>query len=287
MPSFNDVVPGSSADSSCVQQLVDALKGTAGQGVPISITAVSDAANFALDVRNTETGNGRAFRVRDSSNATQIQCDVNGVLINQAIISSGTITGSTVTNSRLTNANVSTTSPGVLSARLDSTVLTAAAATMTLTVTSSAYKHLELRVFGSIGTLTAPAGDSVLMQFNSDTAANYDVMRHYISTVSGVIVSADAGSTAGALGIIPGSSGAAAMSGQISADINSYGANAAMHHTAHSRWAAKGNTSTTAIQLGNFCSFWRSTAGITSVLLFLSAGGSFSSGTRAELYGRP
>ena len=85
MPSFNDVISRSWADSSCVQQVIDALKGTAGQGVPISITAVNDSANFALDARNQDTVNGRSFRVRDSSNAAQIQCDVNGVTINQPI----------------------------------------------------------------------------------------------------------------------------------------------------------------------------------------------------------
>lgn len=107
MPSFNDVTAGSSADSSCIQQVIDALKGTAGQGVPISITAVNDAANFALDARNQDTVNGRSFRVRDSSNGTQIQADVNGVTINQLIVSSGTVTGSTFTSGNIVNSTMS------------------------------------------------------------------------------------------------------------------------------------------------------------------------------------
>lgn len=81
MASFNDVTAGSSADSSCVQQIIDALKGSAGKGVPISITAVSDAANWALDVQNDETVNSRAFRASRANGTVLIQADVNGVQV--------------------------------------------------------------------------------------------------------------------------------------------------------------------------------------------------------------
>jgi hypothetical protein len=96
MPSLNDVTPGSSVDSSCVQQVIDAWKGTAGKGVPLTITAVNDATNFALDVINNEATNGRAVRIRDSSGAVQFQADATGVTMNQVAISSATLTSPTI-----------------------------------------------------------------------------------------------------------------------------------------------------------------------------------------------
>lgn len=287
MPSFTDVQPGDPLNSSCVQQIVSAFTGAAGKGVPISVSAVNDPAAFALDVRNQDLTNGRAFRVRDSSNNILIQADASGVTLNQVTVSSGTITGSTFVNPRLTNANVSTTSPGVLSARLDSTHLDAPAPTMTLSVTSPGYGNLGLHVYGACGTLTAPGADSVLMQCNNDTAANYDHMLWYVSTVPSVAITAVAGSTGANIGVLPASSGAAAMSGQVVATINSYGANAAMHHTGYSDWCSRGNTSTNAFQIGKNAFFWRSTAAITSIVLSFAAGGSFSSGSGAVLTGLP
>ncbi len=79
MPSLNDVVAGSSADSSCIQQVIDAWKGTSGKGVPLSVTAVSDSANYAVDVKNQDAVNSRGFRVSRANGTVLIQADVNGV----------------------------------------------------------------------------------------------------------------------------------------------------------------------------------------------------------------
>src|SRR5436305_1259885 len=81
MASLNDVIQGSSADSSCIQQVVDALKGTAGKGVPISLTAVNDSANWALDVKNAEAVNSRALRATRANGTVLIQADANGVQV--------------------------------------------------------------------------------------------------------------------------------------------------------------------------------------------------------------
>lgn len=81
MASLNDVTPGSSADSSCIQQVVDVLKGTVGKGVPVSLTDASDAANWALDVTNKEAVNSRAFRASRANGTVLIQADVNGVQV--------------------------------------------------------------------------------------------------------------------------------------------------------------------------------------------------------------
>lgn len=98
MPSLNDVTAGSSADSSCIQQVIDAWKGTVGKGVPLSVTAVNDSANWAVDAKNQDGTNSRSFRVRKSDDTVLIQADINGVTLNQVSISSGTIAGSTLTS---------------------------------------------------------------------------------------------------------------------------------------------------------------------------------------------
>ena len=52
--SFSDVRPGDPINASNVQQVIDALKGTAGKGVPLSPTAVNNATNYALTVENLD-----------------------------------------------------------------------------------------------------------------------------------------------------------------------------------------------------------------------------------------
>jgi len=152
VPSLNDVVAGSSADSSCIQQVVDALKGTAGKGVPISVTAVNDSGNFALDVRNQETVNGRAFRVRDSSNNTQIQADANGVTINQLVVSSGSITGSTFSGGLIKNSTLSSVSIGQ--------------STMSLLAASSNVVQVPSVRANNTSTPTAANGALTVLNFN-------------------------------------------------------------------------------------------------------------------------
>lgn len=75
---LSTVSSGTSADASDLNQVVEALIGTAGAGQPISLTALNDATNFALDVRNQDTTNARAFRVRDSSNSARLQVTSSG-----------------------------------------------------------------------------------------------------------------------------------------------------------------------------------------------------------------
>lgn len=283
VPSFNDVVAGSSADSSCVQQIIDALKGTAGQGVPISITAVNDAANWALDVQNDEAVNSRAFRVSNAAGGALIQADVNGVTLNQVNVSSGTITGSTITNSRLTNASVSTASPGQLMALLDSTTLASSAATMTLTVTSSAYAALQLVISARTDALVA--ADSVRLQYNGSTTAVY----HNQAMLTSAAVSTgqeSAGSTAARAADIPGSSGTnGALFGNASLIITDYASPAKWKMgVSHSLMATSTGTGTAI--LTNIGHVWESTAPITSIVLFPLTG-QFTAGSRASLYGMP
>lgn len=106
MGSFNDVVSGSSADSSCVQQIIDVLKGTAGNAgnIPISVTAINDAANFALSVKNLDPTNTRSFRALDSSGGALIQADINGVSLKTITVSSGATINGTMSGTAGFNA---------------------------------------------------------------------------------------------------------------------------------------------------------------------------------------
>jgi hypothetical protein len=79
VPSFVDVVAGASALASDVQQIVDALKGSSGKGVPISLTALNDAVNFALAVRNNDAGASKAAAFYKADGTVLLQVDKNGV----------------------------------------------------------------------------------------------------------------------------------------------------------------------------------------------------------------
>ncbi len=79
MGSLNNTNSGDAANSSCIQQVIDVLKGTVGAGnVPISLTAINDSANFALDVKNLDPTNERTFRAQNSSGQSVLQCDITG-----------------------------------------------------------------------------------------------------------------------------------------------------------------------------------------------------------------
>ena len=112
MPSFVTVTSGNTAQAQDVNQLINALNGSAGNGVPISLTALNDSVNFALAVKNVDATNSRALQVLRSNNNVLIQADVNGVIASpdggattaQVMTVSHT---QTLTNKTLTNPVVS------------------------------------------------------------------------------------------------------------------------------------------------------------------------------------
>lgn len=79
MASFVDVVAGATALASHVQQIVDALKGTAGKGIPLAVTAVSDPIAYAVAIKNNDAANARGLIVYDDAGATLLQVDTSGV----------------------------------------------------------------------------------------------------------------------------------------------------------------------------------------------------------------
>lgn len=81
MPVLTDVLAGSLAQAVQVQQIIDALKGTPSKGVPVALTALNDASNYALTVRNNDATNSRALSVLKSDGTTLISADVTGVTL--------------------------------------------------------------------------------------------------------------------------------------------------------------------------------------------------------------
>jgi hypothetical protein len=80
MPSFATVTNGAVVQAQDVNQLVQALNGAAGLGVPLAVTAVNDSVNFAAAIKNGETTNSRALQVLRANNVVLLQADANGVV---------------------------------------------------------------------------------------------------------------------------------------------------------------------------------------------------------------
>jgi len=122
MPSFTDVISGVGAFAQDVQQIIDALKGTAGKGVPLSPTAVNDASNFALAVRNNDAGASKALIAYKADGSVLLQVDKNGVVASpDGAVAAGTLVTTastqTLTNKTLdSNANTLTVRNAALAA---------------------------------------------------------------------------------------------------------------------------------------------------------------------------
>jgi hypothetical protein len=81
MPSFVRVNPGDPMQAAQLNQVIDALTGAVGKGVPLAPTAVNDATNYALTIQNDDATNSRALLVQKQDGTTLIQADVNGVVL--------------------------------------------------------------------------------------------------------------------------------------------------------------------------------------------------------------
>jgi hypothetical protein len=77
---FTAVLAGQLAQAVQVQQIIDGLQGVAAKGQPIALTALSDASNWALQVRNQDATNQRALQVLAADGTTILaQADGTGV----------------------------------------------------------------------------------------------------------------------------------------------------------------------------------------------------------------
>lgn len=147
------MIAGSSADSSCIQQIIDALKGSVGKGVPISITAVNDSGNWAVDVQNDEAVNSRAFRASRANGTVLIQADVNGVQVSSTGGAPATVVNisdaQTLTNKTLTSPVINGTLTGTagFGAWSTFTPTVAQGVSVTGTVTHAEYSLIGKTVF--------------------------------------------------------------------------------------------------------------------------------------------
>jgi len=191
VPSFVTVTNGNTEQAQDVNQIINALNGSAGNGIPISLTALNDSVNFALAVKNADATNSRSLQVLRSNNNVLIQADVNGVIVSP---DGGATTAQVMTVSHTqTLTNKTLTAPHLTSAVVDSGGLTITAGSVTvsngvLTITNSA---------GTSSIMTAGGtGSQVAMQFRAGGNAGTDVVRVTLANFAGTeVASFDADGT--------------------------------------------------------------------------------------------
>jgi hypothetical protein len=159
------------------------------------------------------------------------------------------------------------------------TTLTSNQTTITFTSIPSGYKHLQIRSIAK--TDRADTDDVILMQFNSDTAANYS--SHILRGNGSVAI---AGGTANASNIAlgyaaTGNSGATNMFAASVVDILDYGDTNKYKTTRTLNGMDLNGSGWIYLQSGN----WRSTSAITSITLNRQYGSNFTQYTQFALYG--
>lgn len=155
---------------------------------------------------------------------------------------------------------------------LASTLLTTTSTGVTFADIPQTYKHLQIRA-----TVVGTAGNDILSRINGDTAANYSF--HYLATAG---TTPSAGSGASTTYIAQGNNflQGSTMPSLAIIDILDY-ANTNKNKVTRVLSGSDGST-VGYIQLGSGC--WRSTAAITSILLY-PGGGTFAANSRFSLYG--
>lgn len=109
------IVAGDQMKAVNVNQIIDALDGASGAGVPISITAVSDATNFALTVQNDEPTNSRALNVLDASGNVMIRVDAGGVTLGGPLsVPDGSITSAMIADGTIVPSDLA---PGAVTSQ--------------------------------------------------------------------------------------------------------------------------------------------------------------------------
>lgn len=158
-----------------------------------------------------------------------------------------------------------------------------AAPTQTISFTGlpQTYGSLQLVVYGR-----STGSGGVQVRFNGDSGPNYDLQQ-----LSGAGTMAGAGevlaATAGTLGEVAASSLRTTIGAGFDAIIPGY-AQTAFEKTWISRVGVKLGESSSAMRVRFNAGFWRSTAAVSRIDLFLADGiSSFVPGTRAALYGLP
>ena len=163
-----------------------------------------------------------------------------------------------------------------------SSVLSSPAASFSFANIPGSYNHLRL-IFNGASSFAAET-DSVTIQLNADSGANYDRQ-----SVQGINVTASAASSAGATSLtiayIPGASAQTGAAGVIDALFPVY-TGTTFRKTITAVAGYNDRQTAAADALSALWVFdWRSTSAITSMVLSLASAANFITGSAAYLYG--
>jgi hypothetical protein len=169
-----------------------------------------------------------------------------------------------------------------LPVRIADVTLSASAANIDFQSIPSQFAHLIVECY--LRGDTAATSVSVVLRFNNDTAANYDfqLLTGVGATAGAAEVFADVGIR---VGTAPANTAGANLFNALTIEAPHY-ANSANNKATSSAYGYKVGTATSNILVGASAGFWRSSAAITRVTVFPSAG-NFVSGSRVTLYGLP
>lgn len=191
MPSFIDIPTGKTpAAAADIQQVIDALKGTSGKGIPLSPTAVADGIAYAVSVKNIDGTNSRAGIFYGADGNPLLSIDKNGV--QASAYGANALSPVVTTSATQTLANKTLTSPHSTTPVVDSGGLTITAGGLTVTAGGLAVNA------GNVGVGGAPVAAQALTITQGVSGANAYGIRH-----SGVLTATAANATLAALSLEP------------------------------------------------------------------------------------
>lgn len=153
---------------------------------------------------------------------------------------------------------------------------TGSSSTLTFSSIPGTYTHLQLR-----GLVTVGQQDDIIIQFNSDTGANYS---WHMIVGNGSAVNAYAGTSTTYMKTMIYSLQTANVYGAGVIDILDY-ANTNKYKTVRALTGCDNNAGTTDSQMYFASGNWRSTSAITSITVKSLAGFNFTTASKVSLYG--
>ena len=163
---------------------------------------------------------------------------------------------------------------------ISTTTTASSAASVTISSIPGTYRHLKLRVFGR-SNLAGADNDTILLQFNGDTASNYTWNRDGAADAGSAFTSGSTSATAITAAYIPAATSTAGFAGIMEMLIPFY-TNTTFKKTGWGGNTGKGGGGVYQMNIGWS---WASTSAITSILVDLPGSNTFVDGTIVELIG--
>lgn len=161
---------------------------------------------------------------------------------------------------------------------IQTVTLSSAASTISFTSIPGTYKHLQIRGIGRAA--NSVTDENLIIQFNSDTGANYSLHNLY-GTGSATGANASANATVSYFARVSGASSTANIFGVAVADILDY-ADTNKYKTLRS---LSGHDQNGSGYITLMSGSWRNTAAITTVTIKNDSGSNIASGSTFALYG--